>query len=83
MKLDWFLIVVPSDRVEHVKSKTRNMIAGGNKEPLRYLMCYFNITGVGICQKKNLDWNLPEGQENLPEHLQNLFCLLQRVIIGS
>ena len=52
MKLDWFLIVVPSDRVEHVKSKIRNMIAGGNKEPLRYLMCYFNVTGVGICQNK-------------------------------
>ena len=46
-------------------------------------MYYSNLTGVGICQKKNLDWNLPVGQDNLPEHLQNLFCLLQQVIIGS
>ena len=79
---DSILFCCLSARVEHVESKTRNVIAGGNKQPLRYIKCYFNLTGVGICKKKNLDWNLPKGQEYLPEHLQNLFCLLQRVTIG-
>ena len=49
---DSILFCCPSARVEHVKSKTRNMIAGGNKQPLRYIKCYFNLTGVGICKKK-------------------------------
>ena len=54
------------------------MIAGGNKQPLSAILTWL----VSVSEKKNLDWNLPEGQEYLPEHLQNLFCLLQRVTIG-
>ena len=46
---DSILFCCPSARVEHVKSKARNMIAGGNNQPLRCLMCDFNLTGVGIC----------------------------------
>ena len=34
IKLDWLFFVVSSARVEHVKSKTRNVIAGGNNQPL-------------------------------------------------
>ena len=46
---DSILFCCPSARVEHAKSKARNKIAGGNKQPLRCLMCDFNLTGVGIC----------------------------------
>lgn len=49
IKLDSTLFALPSARVEHAKSKTRNMIAEGNRKLLRYPMCYFNLTGVGIC----------------------------------
>ena len=56
------------------------MIAGGNKQPLSAILTW--LVSVSAKKKKNLDWNLPEGQEYLPEHLQNLFCLLQRVTIG-
>ena len=46
---DSILFCCPSARVEHVKSKTRNMTARGNKQPLRYLTCDFNLIDVGIC----------------------------------
>ena len=32
------LFCCPSARVKHVKSKTRNMIAGGNKQPLSAIL---------------------------------------------
>ena len=88
IKIDSVSFAVPSTRVEHVKIKTRNKIAAGKKQPLWYLMCYFNLTGVCICppppqKKNNNNLNVPVGQEYLPEHLQNLFCLLQRATTGS
>ena len=49
IKIDSVSFAVPSTRVEHVKIKTRNKIAAGKKQPLWYLMCYFNLTGVCIC----------------------------------
>ena len=48
IKIDSVSFAVPSTRVEHVKIKTRNKIAAGKKQPLWYLMCYFNLTGVCI-----------------------------------
>ena len=49
IKIDSVSFAVPSTRVEHVKIKTRNKIAAGKKQPLWYLMCYFDLTGVCIC----------------------------------
>ena len=48
IKIDSVTFAVPSTRVEHVKIKTRNKIAAGKKQPLWYLMCYFDLTGVCI-----------------------------------
>ena len=53
IKIDSVPCAVPSARVEHVKFKTRIMINAGNKQPLWYLIFYFNLSGVCICQKKN------------------------------
>ena len=49
IKIDSVTFAVPITRVEHVKIKTRNKIAAGKKQPLWYLMCYFDLTGVCIC----------------------------------
>ena len=54
IKIDSVTFAVPSTRVEHVKIKTRNKIAAGKKQPLWYLMCYFDLTDPPPQKKKKL-----------------------------
>ena len=49
---DSILFCCPSARVEHVKSKTRNMIAGGNKQPLSAILTW--LVSVSAKKKKKL-----------------------------